>query len=243
MTTPEPGTAALISLWDDATPLDRAGRAGVLAAAVAGEDQSHRSVGHVHARVLELRAALLGDVLTAHAACPACGEPVEVEVSVADLLPLEGKIFDDPAQVVHGGWTVRWHPPTVADLAAVAQVADATAALLRRCVEDARDALGAGHPGDRLPADVRVALAEALDDADPLAEVVLAPSCPSCATSFLVDLDVVDFVFTEVDRLARATLLDVDVLARAYGWTEADVLALSPARRTAYLAIVSDGAR
>jgi hypothetical protein len=29
--------------------------------------------------------------------------------------------------------------------------------------------------------------------------------------------------------------MEVDALARAYGWREADILALSPARRAAYL--------
>ena len=34
---------------------------------------------------------------------------------------------------------------------------------------------------------------------------------------------------------ARRTLRDVHVLARAYGWREADVLALSPTRRQIYV--------
>ena len=46
----------------------------------------------------------------------------------------------------------------------------------------------------------------------------------------------------EVQARARRLLREVDVLARAYGWTEADVLALSEQRRTAYLEIVREGA-
>ena len=37
---------------------------------------------------------------------------------------------------------------------------------------------------------------------------------------------------------AKRLLMDVHLLARAYGWSEAEVLALSPARRRFYLEMV-----
>ena len=37
---------------------------------------------------------------------------------------------------------------------------------------------------------------------------------------------------------AERTLADVDTLARAYGWTEAEVMELSPTRRAAYLQLL-----
>ena len=43
------------------------------------------------------------------------------------------------------------------------------------------------------------------------------------------------FLWNDVDRWARALFGTVDTLARAYGWREADVLALSPRRRRVYL--------
>ena len=48
----------------------------------------------------------------------------------------------------------------------------------------------------------------------------------------------VAFVWAEVDAAAQRLLHEVDVLARAYGWTEPEVLALSEARRAAYLRLV-----
>jgi hypothetical protein len=38
-----------------------------------------------------------------------------------------------------------------------------------------------------------------------------------------------------MDARARALLAEVHSLARAYGWTEPEILALSPQRRAAYL--------
>ena len=38
-----------------------------------------------------------------------------------------------------------------------------------------------------------------------------------------------------MDARAQRLLMEVHLLARAYGWREADILGMSPARRNAYL--------
>ena len=40
---------------------------------------------------------------------------------------------------------------------------------------------------------------------------------------------------------AERVLLDIDMLARSYGWTEREVLRLSPLRRAAYLQMATAG--
>jgi hypothetical protein len=42
-------------------------------------------------------------------------------------------------------------------------------------------------------------------------------------------------LWQKVQLAAERLLLDIDTLARAYGWTESDVLRLSPVRRAAYV--------
>ena len=50
--------------------------------------------------------------------------------------------------------------------------------------------------------------------------------------------DIVSFFWAEIDAWARRVLREVNVLARAYGWRESDILALSPVRRQIYLSMV-----
>jgi hypothetical protein len=45
---------------------------------------------------------------------------------------------------------------------------------------------------------------------------------------------VADFLAVEVAGLAKQQLLEVAILARAYGWSEAAILAMPPARRRVY---------
>jgi hypothetical protein len=48
-------------------------------------------------------------------------------------------------------------------------------------------------------------------------------------------MDVAAFVWAEIESEARRLLLEVDVLARRYGWSERDILDMSPIRRYQYL--------
>ena len=50
--------------------------------------------------------------------------------------------------------------------------------------------------------------------------------------------DIGAFFWSEIDAWAGRILQQVHVLASAYGWSERDVLALSPVRRQLYLGMV-----
>ena len=52
-------------------------------------------------------------------------------------------------------------------------------------------------------------------------------------------LDVAAFFWTELNAWAVRLLREIHALASAYGWREADILALSPKRRDLYLELIS----
>ena len=74
---------------------------------------------------------------------------------------------------------------------------------------------------------------------DPGAELSFALACPHCATPWTAALDLGELLWRKLRDAAERLLLDVDALARAYGWSEPEVLALSPLRRAAYLQMAS----
>jgi hypothetical protein len=69
--------------------------------------------------------------------------------------------------------------------------------------------------------------------------VQLSLTCPDCDARWDAPLDIASFLWSEVQAWALRTLADVHTLARAYGWAEADILALSPPRRQAYLELIA----
>ncbi len=160
-------------------------------------------------------------------------------------------------EVTIEGYDLRFRLPDSLDLAQIARCGDVDAArnlLVQRCVVHAailadKSAMGeinrplhldvAGASLVDLPETVIAALAEYMMQCDPQADVQLNLSCPACGQSWLVMFDVVSFFWSEICGQAKRLLREVDTLARAYGWREADILNMSTARRQFYLEMVT----
>ena len=235
----------LLSVWESGhsqIPLQRA----LTMLAVACPEESADSieqltVGQRDARLLALREATFGDELTGVTNCPNCGEKIElsfnssglrrsVEGRAGSFLPAEAGAHgvarpttpSGELSVKSNGRDVCFRLPTSADLLAV----ETPEQLLERCLSN----------GDtRLAENFRAAVAEKMSRADPMADIHLALDCPCCAHKWEAPFDIVAFLWREISATARRLLREVHTLASAYGWTEGEILRLSPARRRMYL--------
>jgi hypothetical protein len=248
MSMPDVSAAARLDLWQAAEGRDPIDRSLMLAAAAGGargsEDElAHLPLGRRDARLLALHRALGGGALEVTARCPDCGEPAEFAVD-PDALLARASDAAPPAELEAAGFVVEWRSPDSRDVAAAAAAGDAATAervLLGRCVTAATGPDG-DVGGNALPTATREALAQAMADADPLAEVLVDVACPACGASFVADLDVGAFVWAELRVDVQRLLREVDALARTYGWTEPEVLALDDGSRASYLELVREGA-
>jgi hypothetical protein len=140
------------------------------------------------------------------------------------------------------GFDVRFQLPTVADLAAVSPSGAGSdgvrMALLERCVVQARRR-GKAVPVADLSEEVTDVIDSEMARADPNADIAFALACEACGNAWSAPLDVPPFVWAQVDSWARRLLLEVHSLAAAYGWTEREILALSPVRRLMYLELAA----
>ncbi|NEO74213.1 MAG: hypothetical protein F6K52_33320 [Moorea sp. SIO3H5] len=89
-----------------------------------------------------------------------------------------------------------------------------------------------------LPEDVIEKMVEAIAAADPQIEILLDLDCPACSHHWQVMLDIVWFIWKEISAKAQRILQEVHLLARFYGWREADILSMSTLRRQYYLSLV-----
>jgi len=88
---------------------------------------------------------------------------------------------------------------------------------------------------------LHVHLADALAAADPLVHFTVACRCPACGAPNEVDVDLETIALATLLARQRTLLHDVHMLASNYGWTEPEVLAVPPARRARYIALIEDG--
>jgi hypothetical protein len=231
-----PSEADLLLLWETGQhrhPIDRA----LLLCAWARPDIDPECVarlplGVVNAALMKLRVALFGARLELQAICAHCGETLEIPLAVDELL--NGMAApEDGGEVAAGAY--RFRLPASRDLAEIAYELDAEAAVLR-LLDTCCVARPAGHSEtDVLPVEVLAEADVRLEAADPLADLSLSVTCAACSGNTEVALDIGALLWDDVQAHARALLGQVHALARAYGWTEADILALTPRRRAAYL--------
>jgi len=259
--------ALLADLGPVATPAVRATALVAAACRIDGfgcltpRDARLLTIGDRERFLIALYRANVGEWLDAVVQCPAaaCGETVEFELAAECLLaPSEkGTELADVANPLplmraialateHGTWRVRFRVPNGGDqeLAARVAVSDRAQAVdlvLERCVAEVRDAKGQPLLVDEWRPVLREPLSEIFSEVDAQANMTCALCCPACGTEFTAVVDPGTFLVRELAG-RHGIFAEVDQLARAYHWSEAEILALPVARRRRYLAMVAGGA-
>ena len=229
--------ATLLSLWERGASRHALDRSALLAAVARPEwpaaEIADLPLGAVNASLLRLRSASFDPHIAGHADCTQCGQRLAFTVDTRQMLPAHGDDNDDPAPRETEVAGLRVRAPSLRDLAAVAAQIDArqaARALLARCT----------LAGDLALIDDAALrqVEDALEALDPQADLVLALQCVACGHAGGAQLDAGALLWEEIEAHARVLLGEVHRLASAYGWSEAHILALSPARRASYLAMV-----
>jgi hypothetical protein len=239
--TAEVRTRALLDAWERAAVERPAARVLTLlhrTGAETFEELSGLSVGQRDRRLLELRRRLFGPTIAALVSCPACAETVELEFELDAILVPSAPADERPAtvDVDVDGHTLRVRVPTAADLVAAGEQPTPESgrdALLAALLVPAAD--GAAPPAGALAEGAVALIDSALAAADPQADILLGASCPACDTSWESPFDVGAFLWSELDDWATRLMWEIQALAAAYGWREADALSLSPTRRRFYV--------
>ena len=201
----------------------------------------HLTAGDRERLVLAVCARLLGPEADLVVPCPTCRDLCEVPVHFADIIALRPSTSDDHCSLAaaDGIWTARICPPTGHDLEAVSTGgAGAERQFLEICLSELHDPAGQKVARESLPPECEAQLAEAIAALDPLAECRIGIDCPHCAATFDTLLDGFTLLRTAIGD-ANSLYGDIYRMARAYHWSEADILALSLKQRRHYLAIAA----
>lgn len=235
--------AELLAVWEQG--LNRTPARWALAVLAAADPETPATalgqlpVGARDSRLLALREWLFGSRLVGLAACPACVEQLELDFHADDIRALPAELPGE-LNLTLDDYELRFRLPNGLDLAALSEQPAADPwALFERCLLDARRG-GVAQPVGALPDEVLVAAGERMAAADPQADVQLALRCPACDHAWEAPFDIAAFLWNEVNAWAARLLAEVHRLAWAYGWREADILAMSPQRRYAYLELIGN---
>ena len=225
----------ILAVWEagqDQHPVDRA--LTMLEPALPDSDRAALAalpVGQRDSLLFRLREAVLGPKLRGVADCPKCHCRVEFTLKTDTMCAGPPPATEHALKLPGRKQKVRFRLPDSFDLAHAAVCQDiktARAELARRCLVDDVTPPALTEPEIQQ-------LAAALEKADPQGEVLLESRCPDCASEWQVVFDIASFFWQELTAMSRDMLEEVAVLARAYGWSEREILNMSPARRRLYL--------
>lgn len=234
----------MIAVWERGTAQHPVDRALTLLEACCGEPRDRlalASIGQRDALLLLVHQQLFGDALQAFAECPQCGQHLEYSLSTREIAARSSQPVDESRlSFTEGEMQLQLRLPNSFDLGAAAACADMPVArrlLAERCVVQAT-CEGSVLPARQLTDSAVAQIASRLSEADPQAEVLIDLTCAACSHAWQVILETESFLWIKINAVAKRLLRDVHTLAREYGWSEHQVLSLSPLRRQAYLEMV-----
>lgn len=238
--------ADLLNVWERGLARNATERALLLLEAADGETPRHEleelPVGRRDSRLLQLRNSIFGTSLVSVTCCPRCRERLEVTFSAADLA-IPDADSDGSGALMQGGLRVTFRLPNSRDLIELSREShptadDARRGLLKRCVLSIEGS-DADMPADELPAQIISEISELMARMDPGGDLRLSISCSACGQTSDLPLDIATFLWTELQFWAQQTLCDVHCLASAYGWSEHEILSMTPERRHFYLSAIN----
>lgn len=226
------GTSArqLLDGWETFRDQPMPLRAAALAALLSSQPLTRVMCWSVERRdqaLFDFRAQIFGDAVEAVAACPGCGERLEMQIPLSRIAPPgNGSRRPEFRTIRLGRHRIRCREPNSEDLLAIAamrDVGEARAELMARCIQS----------NDR---DLRERAAARL--AGTASDVQLDLTCPACGHTWRAPFDIATFVWGELEDWARRTLHEIHVIAGAYGWSEDEILRLGARRRQTYVEMI-----
>ena len=179
--------------------------------------------------LMQMRAERFGQQIALGFVCPHCAARAEIEFRIEDCLeaarPQRVAGVEDDAE--RSGWrrlgSARFRLPTAGDQVAVLRAFQPAEELAELCLD--KDARRAPH---------RARIERVMAAMAPLVSRSLPGACPACGADVLVAFHVASVVVSEWRRAAATAHEEIDLIARAYHWSEAAILALPQPRRRAY---------
>lgn len=201
------------------------------------------SIGERDARLLLLREWMFGSRLMNMADCPECSERIEWDTNIEDirLQSPQQRNSSKEFTLEADNFSIRFRLPNSIDISTVIASGAGQpdpAKLLALCVLEIQCS-GKACEVDDLSGRALQALNRRMEKEDPQADIRMAISCPHCSYQWEAQFDIESYLWTEINSWAERMLQDVHKLASAYGWSEHDILNMSPVRRQLYLGMVN----
>jgi hypothetical protein len=209
------------------------------------------SMGDRELLLLLVRRRLFGNIMQCVLKCPSCDEKLDVELKVDDLIVESNAVqqirYEELIEAEGTWFRVTFHLPTAGDvekaLRPAADIEGTARALARGCIDSVSRV--SDEPGstqeekEEWPDSVLRKISARIEQLDPQAEIELQSNCPACGYEFKQPVDPGGYLVHELAARQRVKYQEVHELARAYHWSEAEILSMGSRKRQIYLDLLA----
>ena len=224
----------ILTAWEHGIECREPCRAlALLATALPGSDAATLAslpLAERNALLMRLRTLTFGASIEGFAVCPECGAQLEFKLNAHDLEQAQSAPHEE-TWFEHGA-SMKMRPANSNDMAALVDACneeEARKLLLSRVMELPELDCASTESTEWIARFERM---------NAPAEIRCTLQCSACGARPVLDLDIAGFLWREVAVAARRLLAEIHTLARAYGWSEQSIVAMSAKRRSAYLEIL-----
>ncbi|NCD71681.1 T4 family baseplate hub assembly chaperone [Mucilaginibacter agri] len=236
----------LFQLWDEVLHdglLDKSMR--LLGKACSFENSvelGRLSIGERDARLLQLREWMFGYSLKNMVTCPKCNEVVEWEMDTHDmhLQKIPADLSVKTFYLVKDQFKIQFRLPDSFDVSKIISENSADPdSLITNCIVGVANENGEEIPKDQLSGEIIQALDKRMSEEDPQADIRIEIHCPACSHNWESVFDIMSFLWAEIDSWAKRMMQEICLLAKSFGWSEKDILNMSPHRRRLYIEMLT----
>ena len=193
------------------------------------ENVEDLSVGERDQLLIQAFRSCFGDDIEVFSCCSVCSCELEVHVDLRSLSVPEYKA-DDRAEFEVLGKCLNVEAIRIRDLKQLKSVG------IDNWID--RKLTRANIEIDLIDQSVRDKYVARISDLDPQADICLEFECIECGAVWIDPFDIASQLWIRFDAMCKRLLASIHSLASAYGWSEEQVLGLSPWRREVYLNMV-----
>jgi hypothetical protein len=203
------------------------------------------SMGQRDELLIRLREMTFGPMFFGLTTCPGCNDHLEMSFLGSEIAPPENVSEKYPIENLKldvSGYEMIFRVPNSLDIISIYDVKDLSEArrlLLDLCIKSVKYG-SVEIPTSQIPAEVLDSVVHSMGKTDPQGDIQISLSCGSCGHQWQMIFDILHFFWAEIDAFAHRIIHDVHGLASAYGWSESEILNMSPRRRKIYLDLVGE---
>ena len=232
-------TNTILDVWDNCVNKGQLYK-GVILASLAFPDKDPSSImkwsiEKRDAALFHIRKTLFGNQFTNLAHCPQCSQTVEWELSfqqlqIPSILEMPDNVeiaIDIPA------YKILVRLPNSNDLLIKDELQILYSCILNRDnYEDQNFETG-------LPDLLVQKINEQFNSSCYASNITYQLNCTDCSHEWQGIFDILSYLWKEIDQWAKGFLQQISLLAKAYGWSETEIINMSKNRRNHYLQLIN----